>query len=52
MLEGWLVLELPAAFSDVDLYLVYGHAEWTDGIENMGPGMPRRSCAGLASRSA
>lgn len=36
VLEGWLVLELPAAFSDVDLYLVYGHAEWTDGIENMG----------------
>ncbi|MBA2632127.1 MAG: hypothetical protein H0U86_03880 [Chloroflexi bacterium] len=37
VLEGWLVLELPAAAADFDLYLVYGHGEWTDGIENMVP---------------
>ena len=35
VLEGWLVLELPAAAAEFDLYLVYGHAEWTDGIGNM-----------------
>jgi len=37
VLEGWLVLELPAAAADFDLYLLYGHGEWTDGIQNMVP---------------
>ena len=37
ILEGWLVLELPAAAADYDVYLVYGHGEWTDGIQNMVP---------------
>ena len=37
VLEGWLVLELPAAAADYDLYLLYGHGEWTDGIQNMVP---------------
>jgi len=37
VLEGWLVLELPAAAADYDLYLAYGHGEWTDGIQNMVP---------------
>lgn len=36
-LEGWLVLELPADVSDWDVYLVYGHNEWTDGIGNLEP---------------
>lgn len=37
VLEGWLVLEVPAAASDFDLHLVYGHGEWTGGIQNMVP---------------
>ena len=37
VLEGWLVIEIPAASADYDLHLVYGHGEWTDGIENMVP---------------
>ena len=37
VLEGWLVLEIPASVADEDLYLVYGHGEWTDGIGNMVP---------------
>jgi len=34
-LEGWLVLEVPAVAAGSDLYLVYGHNEWTDGVENL-----------------
>ena len=37
VLEGWLVLELPANAAGWDIYLVYGHGEWTDGIENLTP---------------
>jgi hypothetical protein len=37
LLEGWLVLEVPAAAAGSDIYLVYGHNEWTDGIENLAP---------------
>ena len=37
VLEGWLVLEVPAAAANRDLYLVYGHGEWTNGIQNMVP---------------
>ena len=37
LLEGWLVLEVPAAAAGSDLYLVYGHNEWTGGIENLEP---------------
>lgn len=36
-LEGWLVLEVPAVAAQSDLYLVYGHGEWTNGIENFVP---------------
>ncbi len=36
-LEGWLVLEVTAAAADFDLHLVYGHGEWTEGIQNMVP---------------
>ena len=35
VLEGWLVIEIPAASANYDLFLVYGHGEWTDGIEDM-----------------
>lgn len=37
VLEGWLVLEVPAVAADFDLHLVYGHGEWTNGIQNMVP---------------
>lgn len=37
VLEGWLVLEVPAVAADYALHLVYGHGEWTDGIQNMIP---------------
>ncbi len=37
VLEGWLVLELPASAAEWDVYLVYGHNEWTDGIQNLEP---------------
>jgi hypothetical protein len=37
VLEGWLVLEIPARAADTPLYLVYGHGEWTNGIDTMTP---------------
>lgn len=37
VLEGWFVLQLPASAADIDLYLVYGRNEWTDGVQNLIP---------------
>ena len=37
VLEGWLVLEIPASAADHDIHLLYGHAEWENGIQNLAP---------------